>query len=281
MLRIAHIVKPMAAAPGSEHAVAQPITFASMRRAKEEAAGSADVEYWATAFPHEASALPRDFRAAKPLGRSAADLRLFRVPRPLPLLRDVLDRLYEASDAEWFVYTNVDIALQPRFYREVARFISQGYDAFTINRRTVTDAYKDASDLPKLYEERGKPHPGYDCFVFRRDAYRNYVLGDVLLGCGHVDTPLICSMIAHARKFKDFTEEHLTFHLGDSRSWWSWKYSDYILFNDRQAASALLAHAARNGYLGRVRRHQRLLLRVPLIKNALVVGEWKRLFGHA
>ncbi len=226
-------------------------------------------------------AIPGDFLHTKPLDRSAGDLRPFRIPRPLPVLRDVLDRLYRSSDAEWFIYTNVDIALQPHFYASVKRFIDSGYDAFTINRRTVTTAYDGPADLPGLYAEKGSPHPGYDCFVFRRDAYPAYVLGDVLLGCGHVDTPLVCSMIANAKKFKDFTDEHLTFHLGDSRTWWSWKFRDYLLFNDREAARALLEAARRGGFLGRIRPHVRVLLHIPLLKNSILVREWKRLFRHA
>ncbi len=115
MLRIAHIVKPMAAKPGSEHAIAQPITFETMRRAKAAAKDVVEVEHWATGFPDEQSVIPSDFQATTPLRRSACDIGTFRIPRPLPVFHDVLERLYAASQAEYFIYTNVDIGLQPHF----------------------------------------------------------------------------------------------------------------------------------------------------------------------
>ena len=43
--------------------------------------------------------------------------------RKLPLLADIIERLYENSDAEWLIYTNVDIAVQPHFYESVASII--------------------------------------------------------------------------------------------------------------------------------------------------------------
>lgn len=278
MLRIAHIVKPMAAKPGSEHAIAQPITLETMRRAKAAAKDVVEVEHWATGFPDEQSVIPSDFQATTPLRRSACDIGTFRIPRPLPVFRDVLERLYDASQAEYFIYTNVDIGLQPHFYTEVARLIGSGYDAFTINRRTLPNHYSSTEQIPAMYAELGKPHPGYDCFVFRRDAYTSFILGDVCLGCGHVDLPLVCSMIAAARKFCDITDAHLTFHIGDSRTWWNWKYRDYIIHNDMQAKHALLAQLRRYASEDKIRPHIRVLLALPLLKNSMLVHEWKRLF---
>ncbi|HRH93570.1 MAG TPA: hypothetical protein PKV72_03480 [Candidatus Peribacteria bacterium] len=280
MLRIAHIVKPMIAPEGSEHAVAQPITFETMRRAKAAAKDVAVIEHWATCFPNEQPAVPPDFRSAAPLKRSVGDIASFRIRRPLPIFRDVLERLYDASQAEYFIYTNVDIALQPHFYTEVVKFIAQGYDAFTINRRTLPGHYSRVDQIPAMCAEPGTAHPGYDCFVFRRDAYESFVLGDVCLGCGHVDLPLVCSMIAAAKKFTDINDAHLTFHIGDSRAWWKWKYRDYIVHNDTQAKAALLEQLRRRGLSRALRPHIRALLSVPLLKNSMLVGEWKRLFGH-
>ncbi len=62
----------------------------------------------------------------------------FAVPRKLPLIKDILGRLYDASDAEYFIYTNVNIGLMPNFYVAVNAIIESGYDAFVINRRTIS-----------------------------------------------------------------------------------------------------------------------------------------------
>jgi hypothetical protein len=277
MLTIAHIVKPMAAAPETEHGIAQPITFETMRRAKQAAAETVDVQHFAAFFRKDLSAVPPDFTKTVPLERSAADLRSFRIVRPLPLLRDVLDRLYQSSQAEYFIYTNVDIALMPDFYLRVAEYIAQGYDAFTINRRGIAAHYHSVDQISQMQADRGVPHPGYDCFVFRRDAYPSYILGDVLLGSGHVDLPLVCSMIGHAKAFIDVTDAHLTCHIGDALDWWRWAYRDYIMYNDREAARAVRELARSTGFYSSLRPHIRLMLAIPLLKNSLIVAEWKRI----
>ncbi len=277
MLTVAHIVKPMAAAPETEHGIAQPITFETMRRAKQAAAGTVDVQHFATFYRKDLSAVPADFTKTEPLERSVCDLRQFRISRPLPLLRDVLDRLYQSSQAEYFIYTNVDIALMPDFYLRVADSISQGYDAFTINRRSIASHYHSVDQIPQMQADEGAPHPGYDCFVFRRDAYPSYLLGDVCLGSGHVDLPLVCSMIAYAKKFIDVTDAHLTYHIGDALNWWRWEYRDYLLYNDREAAKAVRELARSTGFQQKLRPHIRLMLRIPLLKNSLIVADYKRI----
>jgi hypothetical protein len=279
MIRIAHAVKVVAAPPGSEWAMAQPITFASMRVAKEQAKDVVDVAHLAAFLPAEREAVPVDFLPLPPLTRDITALGQFRILRPLPLLRDVLDRLYENSDADYLLYTNVDIALQPHFYSVVAGFIAEGADAIVINRRSLLDGNFTVADLPLLCSLPGTPHPGYDCFVFHRSLYPSFILGDVCLGTGHVDLPFICSLIASARNFRLYTHEHLTFHIGDRRVWRSRKYRDYLRHNDREAANALhaLAHRAPR----KMRPWMSTLLAIPLLKNSFFVREFRRMFrGH-
>jgi hypothetical protein len=281
VLRFAHILTPLARPPLSELGIAQPITFESMRRARALASSTVEVELLATCLPEDAAAIPADFRAVPPLSRSVLDTGTFRMQRRLPLLRDILERLVASTDAEYVLYTNVDIALQPHFYVAVAEYIAQGYDAFVINRRTISQAHSRLEDLPYMYAEIGKPHRGYDCFVFRRDAFARYIIGDVCLGMGHVDTPLVCSMIAHAHKFIDVTDAHLTFHLGDSKTWWKWQYRDYLRHNDTQACRSLLQIAKDTGVSACIRPHVRAMLALGIPHNGLIVREWKRLYGHA
>ena len=278
MPRIAHAVKIVAAPPGSEWAIAQPVTFASMRAARDFAGSAAQVEFHAAFAPREEPYLPEGFRKLRPLERDVTALKPFKVPRPLPILKDVLDRLHEGTDAEYLIYTNVDIALMPPFYAEVARLIAEGHDAIVINRRTIPALPNRVEDLPAMYATIGKPHPGYDCFVFRRDLYPHFILGDVCLGTGHVDLPLICSMIAFAKKFALLEHEHLTFHLGDPRTWRRPELRDYQVHNDKEAAKAVLtlAKTAPRAILPQYR----LLASIPLLKNAWFVEEFRRMFSR-
>lgn len=247
MLKIAHIINPVNAKEGSELAVAQPITFETMRQAAT-AVSSPTIHLFAIAYPEDAPVMPDGFTHLPPLARSVLDVGHFAPPRKLPLLRHILDALYAASDADFFVYTNVDIALQPHFYTAVSHHIAAGYDAFVINRRTIPKTHTRVEAIPQMLAEPGEPHRGWDCFVFARAAYEQYQLGDVCLGAPRVGLALLANLIAFADNFKEFKDEHLTFHLGDDRSWRSWRPSDYERHNTRELMG-VLARLEAGGYL--------------------------------
>jgi hypothetical protein len=187
-MHIAHIVNVVDVPDHSDLKRAQPVTFDTMRQAA---------------------------------GLAAEDgLRLkLREGRKLPLVKDILDRLYtSATDADVLVYTNVDIALQPHFYNLVSQYVDNGVDAFVINRRTVTKSAGSGS-IPMMAAEVGAPHPGYDCFVFRRELLPHFWLGETCVGVPGIGKVLIANLIAHSRHFELFPDLHITFHLGDDQSW--------------------------------------------------------------
>jgi hypothetical protein len=231
---IAHIVNPVVVSEPSDLVVAQPITFATMRAAREHARGRVNVELYSAQYAKDTELVPDDVTATRDLDRSVLDVGTFPIPRELPLLRDILDRLYDATQAELLVYTNVDIALLPHFYLVVARLVEHGYDAFIINRRTVTTTHHGIDDVPLMAAEVGRPHPGLDCFVFRRSAYPRYFLGDVCVGAGGVGWALMYNLRRHAAKFEIFEDYHVTFHLGDSQVWRSEASRPYARHNARQ-----------------------------------------------
>src|SRR5712692_535207 len=111
MIKLAHLVNPVIVPPTSDLYVAQPITFESMRVAREFARDQVQVTLLSAQFPEDCAMVPPFFHGTRDLNRSILDLRNFRVCRKLPLLKDLLDRLYEESDADYLIYTNVDIAL--------------------------------------------------------------------------------------------------------------------------------------------------------------------------
>lgn len=106
-----------------------------------------------------------------PLTRTVQDVGDFQIPRPLPLLFDVLELgAAAAKPQDFLIYTNSDICLQPYFYGAVRQLISAGYDAITINRRTFGDQRTGPLD-PLMMAEVGQPHKGYDCFVFSKKSF--------------------------------------------------------------------------------------------------------------
>ena len=233
MLKIAHIIHPVMAAPPSDLVAAQPITFETMKIAREFAAGIAGISLYAVQYHDEDRIpLPACFIRTPDIRRSVFDLKTFKKKRKLALIKDILDTLYEsAGEADYFIYTNVDIALQPYFYKAVARIIAQGCEAFTINRRTITGKYASLREIPLMYAEIGESHKGYDCFVFKREIYPAFKLGTICIGTAWIGRALLANLAAYAAVFKEFRNEHLTFHIGDPCPWRREEFSDYFRQN--------------------------------------------------
>ncbi len=235
MRKIAHIINPVVVGEASDLFVAQPITFETMKIAKKFAESKIEVDLLTAQYPEDRALVPAGFQLTPDLARSVLDLGSFQKPRKLPLLADILDRLYAATDAEYLVYTNVDIALLPNFYVAVNALIDKGHDAFVINRRTIPAHYRRPAEIPLMYAEAGEKHPGFDCFVFKREAYPQYKLGAVCLGIPWIDHILIANLVCHAQNFFVFRKLHLTFHIGDSQTWLKEKYADYYAYNKEEA----------------------------------------------
>jgi hypothetical protein len=231
-LKIAHIINPLIVDESSDLYVAQPITFETMKRAKESAKNKVDVELFAAFFPEDEGIVPGYLKKTKPLEKSILDIKKFDHKKKLPLIKDILDRLYEKSTADYFIYTNVDIALKPGFYLFVRKMIHRGYDGFVINRRTISKHYSRIDQIPKMAAEKGEKHPGYDCFIFRRAVYPEYILGSACIGANWIGKVIISNVITFANQFRLFENEHVTFHIGDNRSWENNKLNDYHQYNE-------------------------------------------------
>lgn len=241
MTRIAHIVNPVCVNDSSDLFTAQPITFETMRIAQRFARGLVDVSFFSTQFPEDDSVIPIDFVRTPDLERSVLDTGDFQRPRKLPLLKDILDRAYQASDAEYIIYTNVDISPLPHFYLAIDQFIESGIDAFVINRRTISSQFQEIKHIPLMYAQIGQPHRGWDCFIFRREVYPHFKLGSVCVGATRVGLALLSNLVAHAERFREFKDEHLTFHIGDERNWLNRAYADYDRHNTQQLLNILNA----------------------------------------
>lgn len=227
MRRFAHVVNLAVFPEGSELHAAQPVTLETMRLARDFAMGSVEVTLLSAQFSEDRSAVPAFFAATRDLDRSVLDVGEFKVQRRLPLAKDILDRAYEADESDFIIYTNVDICLMPGFYSTVDRMIDSGLDAFVINRRSIPADRKALADIPLMWAEVGRPHMGFDCFVFRREAYRNFDLGVSCFGAPHIGKILLANQVLNARAFRVFLDSHLTFHLGNEKRWASKALRDY------------------------------------------------------
>ena len=235
-----HIVSPVKVPVSSDLYIAQPITFESVRVARDFAAAhSIGVELCAVNFPDDDAIVPEFFDIRKHLDRSVLDLQAFSIPRKLPLIKDILERATAETHGQYIIYSNVDIAVVPHFYVSLDSMIREGWDAFMITRRTLSKDYTAPSQLWQMYADIGAKHSGNDCFIFRRDAYEQYDLEGACIGARGFAKVLGINLIVHARRFKHFKDLHLTFHIGNDRVWRDEKYADYSKYN-RGIAGKLL-----------------------------------------
>ncbi len=240
---LAHIVNPFTLPGDPDFDNVQTITFATIQAARKNAEKEINVELFAAVYPEDEAVVPSGFAKTRPLERSVLDVSTITAekPRKLPLLKDILDRLQQLSSADYFIYSNIDIALMPGFYLKVGEIISEGYDGFVINRRTIGKSHLQTQDIPAMIveAEKGEKHPGFDCFIFKRNAYARYRLGTACVGGNWVGRVLIGNVMAFARKFKVFDDLCLTFHLGDDRPWMQPANDPYNLHNANQLCSSL------------------------------------------
>jgi len=249
-MRIAHIVNPVMASNESDLRVAQPITFESMRVARDSTKGDVEIRLLSAQYAEDCEAVPDWLDKTPDLDRSVLDEGVFRLSRKLPLLRNILGRAYDASeDYDYLIYTNVDIGLMPFFYQAVAQMLRKGYDGLVINRRTIDEQFTKVEDLALIYSSVGEKHPGYDCFVFRRNAFTQYELGKICIGAPMVGTLLLLNIACAAERFAVLEDSHMTFHIGDTRVWQNSQFDEYAAHNVREGYCAIAELEARWGPL--------------------------------
>lgn len=236
-MHIAHIINPVKAKESSDLHIAQPVTFESLYRAKKyaETTGIIKVDLLTTQYPEDHEVIPSYFTLAPDLQRSIQDQIAIEPARKLPFLHDIVQlAAQQAPMADYIVYTNTDISLMPQFYEACHMLASQGCDAFVINRRTIPKTFADPKDLPMMYMLAGESHPGFDCFVFKRELANKIDLGKIILGAPWVGRVFVLELIAAAKSFNCFTDLHLTFHLGNDKAWSNDKFRAYKDWNSRQ-----------------------------------------------
>ena len=214
MRSIAHIINPFVADRSSDLHLAQEVTIRSMNAAKEFAQGKVNVDLMTAQYSEDRSMVPEGWTATPDMGRSMRDKGSFERDMKLPILRDILERLYQNTSAEYLVFTNVDIGVQPQFYTEIDRMIDEGRNAFIINRRRIPEKFSSADEMDTIYAEKGKKHPGFDCFVFHRDLFPKFSLADVCTGVPFIGITLAQNVFCFGTNPKVYTDEHLTFHIG-------------------------------------------------------------------
>lgn len=212
-MKIAHIINPIKVSENNDLYNAQPITFESMRVAKNFSSFKDNITLCTTQFEEDLSVIPNYFNLLSNLERSVLDIDPALKGRKLPLIKNILEKLKE-TDAEYYIYTNVDIALMPQFYDLVYSYIKRGHDAIVINRRRLSKEYKSIEDLPLMYSDLGRSHPGFDCFIFHKDLLSKLVLENICIGVPFIEVTLLHNLFSFAQNPILIEDAHASFHIG-------------------------------------------------------------------
>jgi len=237
--KICHIVNPVVVGKDSDLLHAQPITYETMRIAKrfakKQLKGKLEIDLCATVYPEDEGMISGGFTRINDLTEAVCDSYDFTSKyRKLPYMREIIKNAREV-DCDYIIQTNVDIGLLPHFYVTVNRLIDQGYKSFIINKRVISGHYTTLDRIPEMWAEIGTQHNGYDCFVFPRSPVI-FDIGDACMGTPWSETTLAVGMVDFwdCKVFKDV---HLTFHIGDKRSWM--QLADYRKHNTEQFAKVV------------------------------------------
>ncbi|GAB5539717.1 MAG: hypothetical protein Salg2KO_18200 [Salibacteraceae bacterium] len=215
LLSIAHIINPFQPIADADLAIAQPITFTSLKTAKEASKPTITVELLSAQFQEDRPFVPEGFTLTNDLDRNSTELIGLNNTRKLPFIADILQRAFDESEAEYIVYTNVDIAVQPQFYNRLVEIIDDGHDGFIINRRRLPAGFTSPEELPEMYAKKGKSHPGFDCFIIKREWIPKFSLDQILVGVPFIGIAMAQNVFHFAANPHVFESEILTFHIGE------------------------------------------------------------------
>ena len=212
--RVAHIINPFIAPASSDLAYAQPITFETLRMAKEKAREKMDIELLAACYAGDEAMVPAWIKKTTPLTRSVLDQQDFQKKIKLPFIADILEKAVHESTADYIIYSNVDIGLYPDFYTRLHTLLEEGYDALIINRKRIEPLYTRVSDLDKIWQQEGKKHPGFDCFIFHRELLSRMYLENICIGVPFIEISFSQNLFHLAKKFRLIETDNYTFHIG-------------------------------------------------------------------
>lgn len=244
-MKIAHIVNVTEIDDSKKASylhIAQPVTLKSMAIAKKMANGIVDIDLVAIKHLQENVHIPDEFKIAPEIEKYAWEyipaLKNILPRKPLPRLADIISGLYAVSDAEYLIYTNLDIGLFPDFYMDVKAIIDNGFDAFCINRIDLPKKHNgillDINNMELIPKVPGIKHPGIDCFVFKRDVVPQLNLGNVYIGYPPIGQVLKTQIEKHSGNFTWNKDRIMTYHIGNDKPWKNTS-SPYFMENYNQA----------------------------------------------
>lgn len=229
--------------------IAQSVTIQSMIDAKKNVCSDLEVNLYAVKDKNESVDMPDEFIMTDDLQRCCYDvIKTLPKTKSFPLIGDILNILYNTSDADYFIYTNADIGLFPSFYNFVENKINEGFDALCINRRDMPKEINgeiiDEHNFHKVFDLKGEYHPGRDCFVFRKSLLNKMNFGNMFIGAPPFgllflnQIKQLSNNFYHVNNCEDEDPTPTAFHLGQDKMW-EVPNNEYWIENVKQAKLCL------------------------------------------
>ncbi len=281
MSSFAHIINVVSESENRSFFEIQKITLASLINAKNHS--SLKVTQLACHHKNFPVNVSSNFQLVPPLEKSILDNGDLNNKKALPLLKDVLQSAYDNSDADYIIYSNADIGIMPQFYSAIEEYIKSGHDAIVINRRRIKSTLNRVEDLDAIYSELGKPHIGFDMFIFKRTLFPKFILNNTCIGIPFVGNDLFYNLFCFAEKPVLFNDKHLTFHIGLEllKDWGSSELKKHNYKEFRKTTKALLPHIDITKFPGAelnfLKRHFKWLMNPTLSYSELCVSDLKQL----
>ncbi|MEM1331370.1 MAG: hypothetical protein AAGG07_12505 [Planctomycetota bacterium] len=221
--RLAHVLNPVAGDEARWLMKTQRVTFEAIRRAMlftEAVRPELAPELLCAVFDEDRPAVPSFTSREIPLERSLLDLTDAKPRRKLPLIRDVFEGAAEHTDAEYLIYTNLDIGPQPFFYELIDRLLRDHPGGFGLTRRLIDKSPIEPDEIALMYCQVGARSYGVDTFVFPREAVASFELGDLVLGLPLIENAILCNIdqaCGYGSTLYKYT--HAVFHHGDDAPW--------------------------------------------------------------
>lgn len=213
-MKIAHIINTFQPDTSSDLYFAQQVTLETIRNAKREASGTVNVDVCCVSYPEDKQVIPPDFIALPYLKESVLEKANFVNPRKLPLIAEILDVVFQRIKADFYIYSNIDISLYPDFYLQVFKYLKNGYDALIINRRRISPKYHSINNLHLIYKQKGKKHPGFDCFVFHKSIVSKFFFANLCIGVPFFEISFSQNLFAFSNRLHWIKDGNQTFHIG-------------------------------------------------------------------
>ena len=110
MIKLTHIINPVKVTESSDLYKSQPITFASMIRAKSYTENLCQINLCTTNFEEDSTIIPEGFLSLSNLTRSVLDVNPKLSGKKLPLIADIFDKFNEVPDSDYYIYTNEEFS---------------------------------------------------------------------------------------------------------------------------------------------------------------------------